>query len=172
MSSARQLVRLSVLNASADSLDINPACALEHRFAARIADVPYTTIRPAIFSASLLAAAGEVRASPTWTGLADTGRVALVDHRDVAEAVVRVLTDPATWGDHPDLTGPSLLIWPGAMRLLSAELGEEVTFVTTTERELLDRLTSRGVPPAVTDLTGHAPRSVEAFLHENRELFR
>jgi hypothetical protein len=58
------------------------------------------------------------------------------------------------------------------MRLLSAELGEEVTFVTTTERELLDRLTSRGVPPAVTDLTGHAPRSVEAFLHENRELFR
>jgi len=41
--------------------------------AARIADVSYTTIRPAIFSASLLAAAGEVRASPTWTGLADTG---------------------------------------------------------------------------------------------------
>jgi hypothetical protein len=60
---------------------------------------------------------------------------------------------------------------------------------------VLDRLTSRGVPPAeaelliarewallagenehvtpaVTDLTGHAARSAEAFLHENRELFR
>jgi uncharacterized protein YbjT (DUF2867 family) len=195
LSSARQLVRLSVLNASADSLGINQRAHWSIDSAARIADVPYTTIRPAIFSASLLAAASEVRASQTWTGLADSGRVALVDHRDVAEAVVRVLTDPATWGNHHDLTGPSLLSWPGAMRLLSAELGEEVTFVTTTERELLRRLTSRGVPPAqaelliarewallagenervtpaVRDLTGHAPRSVEAFLHENRELFR
>ena len=113
----------------------------------------------------------------------------------MAEAAVRVLTDPATWGSHHDLTGPSLLSWPDAMRLLSAELGDEVTFVTTTERELLRRLTSRGVPPAeaelliarewallagenervtpaVGDLTGHAPRSVEAFLRENRELFR
>jgi len=44
--------------------------------------------------ASLLAGAREVRASRTWTGLASSGRVALIDHRDVAEAGVRVLTDP------------------------------------------------------------------------------
>jgi hypothetical protein len=37
---------------------------------------------PPIFSASLLAAAREVRASRTWTGLAGSGRVALIDHRD------------------------------------------------------------------------------------------
>jgi uncharacterized protein YbjT (DUF2867 family) len=194
-SSVRQLVRLSVLNASAASLGINQRAHWSIDSAAGVAGVPYTTIRPAIFSASLLAAAGEVRVSRTWTGLADAGRVALVDHRDVAEAAVRVLTDPAAGGTHHDLTGPSLLSWPGAMRLLSAELGQEVTFAATAERELLRRLTSRGVPPgpaelliarewallagenervtrAVEDLTGHAPRSVEAFLHENRELFR
>jgi hypothetical protein len=57
--------------------------------------VPYSTIRPAIFSASLLAAAQEVRASRTWTGLAGSGRMALIDHRDAAEAGLRVLTDPA-----------------------------------------------------------------------------
>ena len=39
--------------------------------------MPYSTIRPAIFSASLLAAAPEVRASRTWTGLAGRGRMAL-----------------------------------------------------------------------------------------------
>ena len=39
---------------------------------------------PAIFSASLLAAAREVRASRTWTGLAGSGRMALIDHRDAA----------------------------------------------------------------------------------------
>jgi NAD(P)H dehydrogenase (quinone) len=48
--------------------------------------VPYSTIGPAIFSASLLAAAPEVRASRTWIGLAGTGRTALIDHRDAAEA--------------------------------------------------------------------------------------
>ena len=41
-----------------------------------------------IFSASLLAAVREVRASRTWTGVADSGRMALIDHRDVAEAAV------------------------------------------------------------------------------------
>jgi NAD(P)H dehydrogenase (quinone) len=194
-SSVRQLVRLSVLNASVTSFGINQRAHWSIDSAAQVAGVPYTTIRPAIFSSSLLAAAGEVREARTWTGLADTGRVALVDHRDVAEAAVRVLADPATWGTHHDLTGPSLLSWPDAMRLLSAELGEEVTFATTTERELLRRLTSGGIPPGqaelliarewallagendrvtrgVEDLTGHAPRRVEAFLHENRELFR
>ena len=35
--------------------------------------MPYSTIRPAISPASLLAAAPEVRASRTWTGLAGSG---------------------------------------------------------------------------------------------------
>jgi len=190
-----QLVRLSVLNASPSSLGINQRAQWNIDFAAQAAGIPYTTIRPAILSASVLAAAAEIRASRTWTGLADTGRVALADHRDVAEAAVRVLTDPVTWGTHHDLTGPRLLTWPETMQLLSGELGEQVRFVTATERELLRRLTSLGVPPGeaellitrewallagenerttstVQDLTGHPPRTVEAFLHENRELFR
>src|SRR5215469_11159161 len=147
-----QLVRLSVLNASPSSLGINQRAQWNIDFAAQAAGIPYTTIRPAIFSASVLAAAAEIRASRTWTGLADTGGVALADHRDVAEAAVRVLTDRATWGTHHDLTGPRLLTWPETMRLLSGELGEQVSFVTTTERELLRRLTSRGVPPGEAEL--------------------
>jgi uncharacterized protein YbjT (DUF2867 family) len=86
--------------------------------------VPYSTIRPAIFSASLLAAAPEVRASRTWTGLAGLGRMALIDHRDAAEAGLRGLTDPALWGAHHDLTGPVPMSWPEALELLSAELGD------------------------------------------------
>jgi len=35
-----------------------------------------------------------VRAARTWTGLVGSGRMALIDHRDAAEAGVRVLTDP------------------------------------------------------------------------------
>jgi len=128
ISSIEQVTRLSVLNTSADSLGINQRAHYSiDQFAASTA-VPYSTIRPAIFSASLLAAASEVRASRTWTGLAGSGRMALIDHRDAAEAGLRVLTDPALWGAHHDLTGPVPLSWPEALELLSAELGEPVTF--------------------------------------------
>jgi NAD(P)H dehydrogenase (quinone) len=95
ISSIEQVTRLSVLNASADSLGINQRAHYSiDQFASSTA-LPYSTIRPAIFSASLLAAAREVRATRTWTGLTDSGRMALIDHRDAAEAGLRVLTDPA-----------------------------------------------------------------------------
>ena len=89
--------------------------------------MPYSTIRPAIFSVSLLAAAREVRASRTWIGPAGRGRTALIDHRDVAEAGLRVLVDPALWGAHHELTGPAPVTGPEALELVSAELGEPVT---------------------------------------------
>src|SRR3984893_969412 len=120
MSSIEQVPRLSVLNTSADSIGINQRAHYSiDQFASSTA-VPYSTIRPSIVSASLLAAAREVRASRTWTGLAGSGRMALIDHRDAAAAGLRVLTDPALWGAHHDLTGPVPLSWPEALELLSA----------------------------------------------------
>src|SRR6185369_10075920 len=108
---------------SSDSLGINQRAHYSiDQFASAIG-LPYSTIRPAIFQLSLLAAASEVRASRTWTGLAGSGRVALIDHRDAAEAGLRVLTEPALWGAHHDLTGPVPMSWPEVLELLSAELG-------------------------------------------------
>ena len=197
ISSIEQVTRLSVLNTSADSLGINQrAHDSIDQFASSTA-VPYSTIRPAIFSASLLAAAREVRevrASRTWTGLAGSGRMALIDHRDAAEAGLRVLTDPALWGAHHDLTGPVPLSWPEALELLSAELGEPVTFLVAAERQFLDRLTGAGVPAGTAELlitrewailagendyttstfqeiTGRPPRPVSEFLREYRAEF-
>ena len=194
ISSIEQVTRLSVLNTSADSLGINQRAHYSiDQFAASTA-VPYSTIRPAIFSASLLAAAREVRASRTWTGLAGRGRMALIDHRDAAEAGLRVLTDPRLWGAHYDLTGPVPLSWTEALELLSAELGEPVTFRVAAEREFLERLTGAGVSAGTAELlitrewsilagendyttdtfqqiTGRPPRPVAEFLHEYRAEF-
>jgi len=194
VSSIEQVARLSVLNASADSLGINQRAHYSiDQFASSTA-VPYSTIRPAIFSSSLLAAAPEVRALRTWTGLAGSGRMALIDHRDAAEAGVRVLTDPALWGAHHDLTGPVSMSWPEALELLSAELGEEVTFRVADERRFRGHLIDAGVPAGTAELliarewailagendyttdtfqqiTGRAPRPVADFLHEHRGEF-
>jgi uncharacterized protein YbjT (DUF2867 family) len=192
--SIEQVTRLSVLNTSAGSLGINQRAHHSiDRFAVSTG-VPYSTIRPAIFSASLLAAAHEVRTSHTWTGLAGSGRMALIDHRDVAEAGVSVLTDPTWWGAHHDLTGPDLLSWPEVLALLSAELREPVTFRVATDRQLLERLTGAGVPAGTAELlitrewailagendyttgtfpkiTGREPRPVSEFLQDHRAAF-
>jgi lysophospholipase L1-like esterase len=183
-----------VLNASPTSLGINQRAHWSIDSAAAAAQIPYTTIRPAIFTASLLAGAAEIRARRAWTGIADTGQVGLIDHTDVADVAARILTDPATWETHYDLTGPMLLTWPRAMTLLSAKLGYLISFETLPERQLLTRLIEAGVSPGqaelliarewaiqagendrltgtVRELTGHAPRTVEAFLHDNRRQF-
>jgi uncharacterized protein YbjT (DUF2867 family) len=189
-----QLTRLSVLNTSPDSLGINQRAHYSIDQFASSTGVPYSTIRPAIFFVSLLAAAPEVRASRTWTGLAGSGRTALIDHRDAAEAGLRVLTDRALWGAHHDLTGPVSMSWPEALELLSAEIGEPVTFRVAAEQQLLDRLIGAGVPAGEAELliarewailagendhttdtfeqiTGRRPRPIAEFLHEHRAEF-
>jgi NAD(P)H dehydrogenase (quinone) len=194
ISSIEQVTRLSVLNASPGSLGINQRAHYSiDQFASSLA-VPYSTLRPAVFQLSLLAAAPEVRASRTWTGLASSGRVPLIDHRDVAEAGLRVLTDPALWGAHHDLTGPIPLSWPQALEILSTELGETVTFRVAAEPELLGRLMGAGIPGGEAELliarewsilagendyttdtfpriTGRPARPLANFLHEHRAEF-
>ena len=120
--------------------------------------------------------------------------MALIDHRDAAEAGLRVLTDRALWGAHHDLTGPVPISWPEALELLSAELGEPVTFHVAAERQFLERLIGAGVRPGEAELliarewailagendyttdtfqqiTGRPPRPVAEFLHEHRAQF-
>ena len=194
ISSIEQVTRLSVLNTSADSIGINQRAHHSIDQFASSTGVPYSTIRPAIFSASFLASAPEVRSSRTWTGLAGSGRMALIDHRDAAAAGVQVLSDPALWGKHHELTGPTSMSWPEVLEMLSAELGEPVTFRTVSEREFLDRLSGAGVSVGAAQLliarewailagendyttdtfrqvTGRDPRPVAEFLHEHRAEF-
>jgi uncharacterized protein YbjT (DUF2867 family) len=192
--SIEQVTRASVLNASADSLGINQRGHYSIDELAVSTGVPYSTVRPAIFSLSLLSAAREVRASRTWTGIADRGRTALIDHRDAAAAGLRVLTDRALWGKHHSVTGPVPLSWPDALEVLSAELGERVTFRVEAEHDVLERLIHAGLAPGEVELliarewailagendyttdtfheiTGRAPRPLAEFVHEHRAEF-
>ncbi len=191
----QQLVRLSVLNAGPDSVGINQRGHWGIDLTAQAVGVPLTTVRPSIFSVSMLAGAPEVKKTRTWTGLADRGRVALSDTRDVADVIVRVLQDPATWGQHHELTGPRQVSWPEALEVLSAELGETVTFRTADAFALVQHLVKLGFPAGmaellitrewaimagenerttttVRDLLGREPHTIEEFLHENLNAFR
>ena len=120
--------------------------------------------------------------------------MALINHRDAAEAGLRMLTDPALWSAHHDLTRPAPMSWPEALELLSAELGEPVTFQVAAERQFLGRLTAAAVPAGTAEvlitrewailagendhttgafqqITGRPPRPVAEFLHTYRAEF-
>ena len=191
----QQLVRLSVLNAGPDSIGLNQRGHWSIDFAAQATGIPYTTICPSIWSASMLAGAPTIKATRSWTGLADTGRVALSHPADTVDVAIRALSDRSTWGQRHELTGPRLVSWPEALEALSEELGETVTFRTTDPFTLLQHLVGAGFPAGmaellitrewaimagenerttttVRDLTGHEPRALEEFLHDNRDAFR
>ncbi len=120
--------------------------------------------------------------------------MALIDHRDAAEAGMRVLTDPALWGAHHDVTGPLAMSWREALELLSAEVGKTITFQVATERQFLERLTSGGIAAGTAELlitrewailagendyttdafqqiVGRPPRPVTEFPHDYRAEF-
>jgi hypothetical protein len=111
--------------------------------------------------------------------------MALIDHRDAAEAGLRA---------HHDLTGPVPMSWPEALELLSTELGEPVTLRVAAERQFLERLLGAGLPagelscswraggrssPGENDdttgsfqqITARPARPVSEFLHEYRAEF-
>ena len=104
------------------------------------------------------------------------------------------MTTAVIWGAHHGLTGPVPMSWPEALELLSAELGEPVTFQVAAERQFLQRLIGAGVPAGTAELlitrewatpagendfttgafqqiTGRPPRPVAEFLHEHRAEF-
>jgi hypothetical protein len=84
--------------------------------------------------------------------------------------------------------------WPQALELLSAELGQPITFRVAAEREFLERLIGAGVPAGTAELlitrewailagendhttdtfeqiTGRSPRPAAEFIHEYRAEF-
>jgi len=73
--------------------------------------------------------------------------------------------EAALWGSHHDLTGPVPLSWPQAAGLLSAELGEPVTFQVAAERPFLGHLTGAGIPAGEAELL--IPREWAILAGEN-----
>lgn len=155
----------------------------------------WTLLRSNAYLQNLLALAPAVRRSNGFTMSAGSGRVGMVDARDVAAIAAMVAARPedhagATY--HP--TGPALVTYDDVAAELSRVLGRPIEHRRTSPTEHLELMTAAGVPLAVatsnaqafglvadgdaawvTDdvltLTGRAPRGLSSFLVEHLDRF-
>jgi uncharacterized protein YbjT (DUF2867 family) len=155
--------------------------------------LPHTTLRPSYFMSNLLSRAPTIPSADRWFGAAPTGRVSMIDPRDVADAAVRIIQDKTLHNAAYELTGAEALSFADVAEALSKMLGRKISYVALDAATLRGNLASRvpqwladiavgidlaneaGLQSRVTDtierLTGRAPRSLANFIRDNKAAF-
>jgi uncharacterized protein YbjT (DUF2867 family) len=159
------------------------------------ANVPYTIVAPSFFMQNFLGLAGAIAggALPLPTGEARAG---LIDVEDIGRSVVAVMGDDAHLGKRYALTGPESLSHGEVAAIFARALERPVQFIDVPEAAFIAGCVKAGmeesfasvladvyvrffgtgdadiVTDCVRDLTGTAPRSLEAWVRENAAAFR
>jgi uncharacterized protein YbjT (DUF2867 family) len=155
--------------------------------------VPATVLRPGGFYSSLLFAAEGIRAGVLPSAAGD-GRLAWIDHADVAGVASAVLLDARYSGQVLKMTGPQALSYDDVAAALERALGKPVAHLRIEEAALREQMTSAGLPDwladsflgqhrvmredrisqvtsVVADVLGRPPRTLGQWLAENRDAF-
>jgi Predicted nucleoside-diphosphate-sugar epimerases len=152
----RQFVRFSARGADgqAGAVILRQHGEIDAMIAA--AELAYTILRPNAFFQSLLASAPAIKAAGRIVASVGEARLSFVDVRDLAEAAVRVLTEPNHQQRIYTLTGPEALRYRDLARDLSGALARPVIYHPVAPEEFETELLAAGVPPwqasAVTEL--------------------
>lgn len=157
--------------------------------------VPHTLLRSNAYMQNFLALAPAIREQHAFASAAGTGRVALIDARDVGAVAAGIAADPGRLGGRTYWpSGPELLSYADVAATLSAVLGHDVTFRTRSEAEDREAMLAAGVPEAVatdnarafgligegdaawlTDdaalVLGRPPRSFREFVTDHADAF-
>jgi uncharacterized protein YbjT (DUF2867 family) len=186
----RKIVRLSVFRAAADGpADVT---RLHGRTddALRRTGLTYVILRPPFFMQNLvgMAAPSIVRDGTLPFGVGD-GRLGLIDLRDVVECVEAGAVSDACDDEVVTLTGPESLGFGDVAGRLALALGRPVRYVPVSPEAVAQAIRALGLGDwyagvmrdlcraygenwgdvttnGVARLTGHPPRSVDAFAHE------
>lgn len=188
------LVVLSQLSARTDSpvRFLRYHAVVEDRV--RELDLGWTFLRPNLFFQGLLAFAPSVAAGGSIAAPIGEALVSAIDVRDIGEVGSAVFAERSHLGEVLTLTGPQALSHPQMADHLAAALGRPVGFAEVSGEDFVAALDGvlppwqleglvedyahygRGeaadVTTTVTDVTGAAARSFEAFAAEHADAFR
>ncbi len=185
----QKIVRLSAIKAGENGPTDNTRQHAITERAIRESGMRYVILRPNYFMQNLLGNLGSiVGEGKLYAGMGD-GAVALIDARDVGDALAAaVLTDKFD-GSVLELSGPKSIHHSGVAAAIGKALGRNVAYVAVppeaageavrafglddwTVQVIVDysRAYSNGFGDLVTDavqsLTGHAPRDIDTFARE------
>ena len=155
--------------------------------------VPYTHLRPDACMQNILMFAHPI-ATGVYPAPTGDGRRAWVDVRDVAAAAAVVLTEEGHEGRSYELTGPEDLSDDDIAAKLTTATGREVKHANPPLEAARQNMVDSGMPAGVasmiaevmvaiaagrsgkvtsgvSDVTGQAPRSFDAFAAESRSAF-
>jgi uncharacterized protein YbjT (DUF2867 family) len=195
---ARGIERVVKLSAQSAGLEPPASFGVLHarvERALRESGMAWSVLRPVFFMQSLLFMADSIRGGKL---IAATGKgeVAFIDIRDIADVAASVLANPSTHdGQIHTLTGPRALNFAALAELLSSATGHPVRHISPPRvlarlvlpwasgmprwrsNLVVDLMTAiaggaQSVPTdAVRQITGHPPRTIEAFIAEQRAQF-
>ncbi|HEY0812119.1 MAG TPA: NmrA family NAD(P)-binding protein [Pseudonocardia sp.] len=113
-------------------------------------ELAHTLLRSNAYMQNFLALAPLIRTRHRFASSAGTGRVGLIDARDVGAVAAEIAANPDRLGGRTYwLTGPELLSYGDAATTLSAVTGHEITFETRGEEQDRAAMITAGVPQAV-----------------------
>jgi NAD(P)H dehydrogenase (quinone) len=185
----QKVVRLSAIKASPDGPTDN---SRQHGITERLireSGMRYVFLRPNYFMQNLLGSLGSiVGEGKLYAGMSDA-RIALIDARDVGDALAAAVVSDQFDGLALELSGPKSIGHGTVAEEIGKALGRAVTYVAVppeaageavrafglddwTVKVIVDysRAYSKGFGDFVTDslqsLTGHAPRDIGTFARE------
>jgi len=192
----RQIVKLSTLEASDHKIQVGK-WHYEREELIRASGLDWTFLRPGMFMSNSIewwSDSIKGQGSVFFPG-GKKGKVAPIDPRDVAEVAALALTQPGPSGQACVLTGPELFTIGGMVQVISHALGKPIQYVDippiaaklfmlktgmdkTLVNALMEMLGSlrRNEGAIITDtverLTGHPPRTFEAWCREHIGAFQ
>ena len=119
--------------------------------------LPHTLLRGNAYMQNTLALAPAITKTGGFGSSAGSGRVGMVDARDVAAVAAEIAATP---GEHAGrtywLTGPALISYADVAAVLSRVLGRPVTYHEVSMEEDRAAMISAGVPAAVAEMNAQA----------------
>jgi NAD(P)H dehydrogenase (quinone) len=168
----------------------------DHRLteeAVKASGLTYTILRNAWYQENLFMNLPQVLASGTWYTSAGQGKVSHIARQDCADALAAALASDSVESRVYTLTGPEGLTTDEIAKLASDATGKPIAVVHLTDEQLAGGMKAAGVPDYLVPflvgfdantreggadmvtsdvelLTGRKPRSLHAFLQDNKAL--
>jgi uncharacterized protein YbjT (DUF2867 family) len=159
-SAARAGVR-HVVKASSKASDDSPIA--RRRWQAEIeagltaSGVPHTLLRSNAYMQNVLGLAPAIARTSSFGSSAGTGRIGMIDARDVAAVAAGIATSPAPHaGKTYWLTGPELISYYDVAAVLSRLLGRAITYRELTFGQDKDAMIRAGTPGQIAEMNAQA----------------